>query len=140
MRMLKRFGAVAAAVGVAMALGVSAPASASANAESADETYSEASGQCPYGGGHPNVSRGLNEGSYSAVVKHAQCLWNVQNATGTMRILEDGYFGSSTQAAMFRIQSACGIRNDGVVGPDTWRCLHPDQNPNPGGVGWPIFI
>lgn len=41
---------------------------------------------------------------------------------------------------MRSIQSACGITVDGIIGPKTWKCLHPDQSPNPKykeGV-WPV--
>lgn len=115
-----------------MALSFPVSANASVNAEAGDETYSEASGQCPYSGGHPLLSRRLSGNRYSEPVKHAQCLWNVQNAYGSGRIAEDGWFGSNTEMAIYRIQSACGITQDGAIGPDTWRCLHPDQSPNPG--------
>ncbi|MEV0528907.1 peptidoglycan-binding domain-containing protein [Streptomyces sp. NPDC050439] len=73
-------------------------------------------GTCPYSGSHPELTRGRK-------------LTN-----------QDGYFGSDTYSAMRRIQSACGITVDGIVGPKTWKCLHPDQSPNPKykeGV-WPV--
>ena len=35
----------------------------------------------------------------------------------------DGKFGTDTEAALRRFQSACNIAADGVCGPVTWACL-----------------
>ncbi|GGV65991.1 hypothetical protein GCM10010277_73490 [Streptomyces longisporoflavus] len=116
-------------------LAVGVPAAAEVNPGPAQA----AAGTCPYSGSHPELSR---SDSYSSAVKHAQCLWNTQNSLhgGRKLINQDGYFGTETYSAMHRIQRACGITADGIVGPDTWECLHPDQYPNPRyreGV-WPV--
>lgn len=139
MRFRMKIGATVAALGAAVTLASASSSSASAETGVEQGEVHTAAGQCPYSGGHPQVSEGR---SYSSAVKHAQCLWNVQNkkSGGKNQITEDGYFGPATKTAMWQIQGACGLKADGIVGPKTWKCLHLDQSPNPGdGAGvWPI--
>lgn len=127
MRTRKRLSALIATAGLVLALGV--PVSA-ANAHSTPDAASStvgALGGCNYSGSHPEL-RPSN--SYSAAVKHAQCLHNIQ-APARYDITVDGYFGQLTTIAIKRIQTKCAIDSDGIIGPDTWKCLHPDQVPNP---------
>lgn len=138
-----RLAATVAATGAVLALAGAAPSSASAlEADSALSAAQVAAGQCPYGGSHPELEFDWGD-NYSAAVKHAQCLWNVNNANsgGKTRISVDGYFGADTRGAIYAIQTACGIDNDGIIGPNTWKCLHLDQSPNPAFLGygtWPL--
>ncbi len=100
-----------------------------------------AAGQCPYSGSHPELEYDDGQ-NYSAAVKHAQCLWNVNNAKsgGESRLAEDGLFGWGTRSFIWRIQYACGIDTDYIIGPQTWKCLHLDESPNPKSVSgvWPV--
>jgi peptidoglycan hydrolase-like protein with peptidoglycan-binding domain len=41
----------------------------------------------------------------------------------------DGIYGPATTSAVRVNQAQCGIAEDGVVGPNTWRCLR-DGGPN----------
>lgn len=79
---------------------------------------------CGYNGGHPTLSTG----STGPAVSHAQCLLRMW---GWTNVAQDGDFGPITRDAVMAAQDACGIAVDGVVGPNTWRCLHPDEAPNP---------
>ncbi|MFF9558475.1 peptidoglycan-binding protein [Streptomyces albus] len=78
---------------------------------------------CPYSGGHPTLWY-TDTGS---AVRHAQCLINLYGYRGA----EDGIFGDGTRSAVRDLQRRCGITIDGMVGPNTWNCLHPDKSPNP---------
>ncbi|MEU3727966.1 peptidoglycan-binding domain-containing protein [Streptomyces sp. NPDC033538] len=129
MRIRLKIGSAAVALGAVAAL-VSSANSAPVAGETELGRVLPVAGTCPYSGSHPELTR---SDSYSSAVKHAQCLWNTQNDlhSGRKLINQDGYFGADTYKAMRLIQSACGITVDGIVGPDTWRCLHPDQSPNP---------
>jgi peptidoglycan hydrolase-like protein with peptidoglycan-binding domain len=138
MRIRLKVGSAAVALGAVVAL-VSSSNSVPVAGEVELGRMQPMAGTCPYSGSHPELTR---SDAYSSAVKHAQCLWNTQNDLhgGRKLINEDGYFGSDTYAAMRRIQSACGITVDGIVGTNTWKCLHPDQSPNPKykeGV-WPV--
>ncbi|MGW0903417.1 peptidoglycan-binding domain-containing protein [Streptomyces sp. NPDC002853] len=138
MRIRLKTGSAAVALGAVVALG-GASNSAPAAGEVELGRVLPVAGTCPYSGSHPELTRSE---AYSSAVKHAQCLWNTQNGLhgGRKLINQDGYFGSDTYSVMRKIQSACGITVDGIVGPKTWKCLHPDQSPNPKykeGV-WPV--
>ncbi|MFD7685572.1 peptidoglycan-binding protein [Streptomyces sp. NPDC059781] len=120
MRITKRAGLVISALLLGAgtftstsAIATPAPVSAGAAADSA----------CPYDLAHPS----LWLGDTGKAVTHAQCLLNIYG----MGVAEDGIFGSGTQRAVKAIQARCGITADGIVGPNTWNCLHPDKTPNP---------
>ncbi|MFI0219069.1 peptidoglycan-binding protein [Streptomyces lydicus] len=78
---------------------------------------------CPYDLAHPT----LYPGDTGKAVAHAQCLLNIYGRG----LDEDGIFGSGTKAAVIWAQGRCGLTKDGIVGPKTWNCLHPDVSPNP---------
>jgi peptidoglycan hydrolase-like protein with peptidoglycan-binding domain len=82
-------------------------------------TAAELSGPCPWTGAHPEIRRGV----VSPATRHAQCLlreiWHYN-------IEVDGDFGPATERAVVAHQRDCGIAADGIVGPITWRALHPD--------------
>ena len=103
----------AAATTAAPAIAAPAPASAAAAADSA----------CPYDLAHPT----LYPGDTGKAVAHAQCLLNIYGRG----VAEDGIFGTATKAAVVWAQGRCRIAKDGIVGPRTWNCLHPDVSPNP---------
>jgi zinc D-Ala-D-Ala carboxypeptidase len=75
---------------------------------------------CPYSGLHPSIAPGDD----GPPVAHLQCLLN--KVWGYTDVAADGEFGPITERAVIRHQEDCGIRVDGVVGPETWRHLHPD--------------
>ncbi|MFI9628842.1 peptidoglycan-binding protein [Streptomyces sp. NPDC052042] len=107
----------------ALVLGAGSVAATPAIASPASAPAIMAESACPYTGSHPTLSL-TNTG---AAVKHAQCLLNIYGRG----IAEDGIFGSGTQAAVKWAQGRCKITVDGIVGPKTWDCLHPDKSPNP---------
>lgn len=76
-------------------------------------------GPCNYSGRHPVIRLG----SRGEAVAHAQCL--LRNVRGHRNVVVDGIFGQVTRAAVVAEQRRCRIDQDGEVGPDTWRCLHP---------------
>ncbi|MER6925359.1 peptidoglycan-binding domain-containing protein [Streptomyces spiralis] len=110
---LSAFVLGAAATGAAPAIAAPAPVPAAIAADSA----------CPYDLAHPT----LYPGDTGKAVVHAQCLLNIYGRG----LAEDGIFGSATKAAVVWAQGRCGITKDGIVGPKTWNCLHPDVSPNP---------
>jgi peptidoglycan hydrolase-like protein with peptidoglycan-binding domain len=75
---------------------------------------------CPYSGAHPT----LQQGSSGSAVGHLQCL--LRNVWGYANVAVDGQFGPITRSAVVTHQQDCHIGVDGIVGPDTWRHLHPD--------------
>ncbi|WP_439676783.1 peptidoglycan-binding domain-containing protein [Embleya sp. MST-111070] len=105
----------ASATSAATAPGISSPALASVAVL--------AESPCPYSSGHPN----LYYTDTGSAVRHAQCLINLYG----YGIAEDGIYGASTRTAVKSLQSRCGITVDGMVGANTWNCLHPDKSPNP---------
>ncbi|MFH9188130.1 peptidoglycan-binding protein [Streptomyces sp. NPDC017673] len=107
-------GAAAVAAGPATASPASVPSVPSAPA---------AESACPYDRTHPN----LYPGDTGKAVTHAQCLLNIYGR----HLQEDGVFGAATKAAVIWAQGRCHITTDGIVGPKTWDCLHPDKSPNP---------
>lgn len=98
---------------------------ASANATPAATTHDAGThvvvpfGPCNYSGSHPTI----RQGSSGGVVAHAQCL--LRNVRGHGSVVVDGAFGPVTRAAVVAEQRRCRIAQDGIVGPQTWRCLHP---------------
>lgn len=62
-------------------------------------------------------------GAFTAPVAHAQCL--LRNVWGYGGVDVDGIFGPRTRSAVIDMQRRCGIAPDGIVGPNTWNCLHP---------------
>jgi peptidoglycan hydrolase-like protein with peptidoglycan-binding domain len=118
-----RIGAALAVVSLAAAAAAmlaapvqAAPAPAVTSTETAAQPLS---GPCPWTAAHPEIRRG----DVAPVVRHAQCLlreiWHYNIAV-------DGEFGPATERAVVAHQRDCGIGADGIVGPITWRALHPD--------------
>lgn len=70
-------------------------------------------------GSHPTI----RQGSQGAPVAHAQCL--LRNVWGYGGVDVDGIFGPRTRSAVIDMRRRCGIAQDGIVGPNTWNCLHP---------------
>lgn len=96
-----------------------APAVAAAPAPAAPAATAGALGPCNYSGSHPTI----RQGSQGAPVAHAQCL--LRNVWGYGGVDVDGIFGPRTRSAVIDMQRRCGIAQDGIVGPNTWNCLHP---------------
>lgn len=65
----------------------------------------------------------ISKGARGALVEYAQCLLNKQGAD----LVEDGVFGSATDAAVRDFQRSNGLHADGYVGPKTWNILTIDQ-------------
>lgn len=120
MTVLRRACLVAAAIALS-ASGVAATPAAASPAPA----VSAAAAPCSYSGSHPTLSYG----STGSAVKHAQCLLNYWALNGY--VAQDGIFGSITKLNVELIQGACRIADDGIIGPNTWNCLHPDTYPNP---------
>jgi peptidoglycan hydrolase-like protein with peptidoglycan-binding domain len=95
-------------------VGTATAASAAAPRESV-----AVAGPCPYDAGHPELRRG----SSGEAVRHLQCLLREVWRYG---VTVDSSFGPITEAAVIAHQRDCGIAADGIVGPNTWRALHPD--------------
>lgn len=76
-------------------------------------------GPCNYSGAHPTIQ----QGSRGEAVAHAQCL--LRNVRGHLTVVVDGVFGPVTRSAVIAEQRRCRIAQDGIIGPNTWRCLHP---------------
>lgn len=66
----------------------------------------------------------LRRGSKGAAARHLQCLLN--RVWGYKGVKIDGDFGPKTQTAVQAHQKDCHVRRDSIVGPVTWRRLHPD--------------
>ncbi|MFJ1701277.1 peptidoglycan-binding protein [Streptomyces sp. NPDC088252] len=117
--------AVAGATALAGLTFTASGASATPTATTAPAIASTAAAEtpCPYSGGHPN----LYYTDTGSAVRHAQCLINLYG----YGVAEDGIFGAGTRTAVRDLQSRCQITVDGMVGPNTWNCLHPDKSPNP---------
>ncbi|MFI7413677.1 peptidoglycan-binding protein [Streptomyces sp. NPDC049627] len=120
MMLTKRAGLVLSALVLGAAATTAAPAIAS---PAATPVTAAGDSACPYDLGHPT----LYPGDTGKAVAHAQCLLNIYGRG----LAEDGIFGSSTKSAVKWAQGRCGITKDGIVGPKTWNCLHPDVSPNP---------
>ncbi|MFE0252371.1 peptidoglycan-binding protein [Streptomyces sp. NPDC059010] len=120
MTLTKRTGLVLSALVLGAAATTAAPAIASPASAPAAIAGDSA---CPYDLGHPN----LYPGDTGKAVAHAQCLLNIYGRG----LEEDGIFGSATKTAVKWAQGRCHITKDGIVGPKTWNCLHPDVSPNP---------
>lgn len=108
--------ALSAATVLLLVLGASDPA---AGAEPAPYgTAAAVAADCPEAQSHPEIRRG----STGTAVKHAQCMLN--KGAGYINVEIDGIFGRITEIATKDAQGRCGIDVDGIIGPDTWRCLH----------------
>ncbi|GAB1332235.1 peptidoglycan-binding domain-containing protein [Streptomyces sennicomposti] len=63
----------------------------------------------------------VSRGDTGDRVREIQCLlkyeWFINPGT------VDGVFGSDTEQAVETFQRACPLPDDGIVGPQTWRCL-----------------
>jgi lysozyme len=114
--MLRRILVAASIVFVALTstAAVAVPAGATPPGEVA------AAAPCGYNGAHPT----LRNGSTGEAVAHLQCL--LRNVWDYGNVAVDGQFGPVTESAVITHQRDCHIGVDGVVGPDTWRHLHPD--------------
>ncbi|MFJ4918845.1 peptidoglycan-binding protein [Streptomyces sp. NPDC088725] len=62
----------------------------------------------------------VSPGATGDRVKEIQCLTDY-HGDGPSAL--DGSYGPDTKAAVKRSQKRCGLKQDGIVGPDTWRCL-----------------
>ncbi|MEU5838802.1 peptidoglycan-binding domain-containing protein [Streptomyces diacarni] len=62
-------------------------------------------------------------GHTGSAVAHAQCLLN--RVWGYTAVKIDGQFGDMTEAGVRIMQIRCQIAEDGIIGPNTWACLHP---------------
>lgn len=119
MFLLKRL-ALAASVAVLAGGVLSAPAASAAPAqETVAEAQANALGPCNYSCSHPVLMRGHT----GSAVRHAQCLLN--RVWGYTAVDIDGIFGGMTEAGVRVMQIRCGITEDGIIGPNTWACLHP---------------
>ncbi|MGJ5827311.1 peptidoglycan-binding domain-containing protein [Streptomyces ossamyceticus] len=63
----------------------------------------------------------LRVGSAGNAVRQAQCYLN--NSMTGRKLVEDGNFGSVTNAATRRFQQCAGITVDGTIGAQTWSFL-----------------
>lgn len=106
--------AVGAATVLLVGLGAAAPAAGAAPVQQG--TADRAA--CPETHSHPEIRKG----STGTAVRHAQCL--LQHGAGYKNVEIDGIFGRITDIAVRDAQSRCGVDVDGIVGPDTWWCLH----------------
>ncbi|MFI1304102.1 peptidoglycan-binding protein [Streptomyces sioyaensis] len=120
MTLTRRAGLVVSAFALGAAAVSAGPAIASPASVSAAPASESA---CPYSLSHPT----LYPGDTGKAVAHAQCLLNIYGRG----LAEDGMFGSSTKASVVWAQGRCHLTKDGIVGPKTWNCLHPDVSPNP---------
>ena len=65
----------------------------------------------------------VRRGSRGDAVRAAQVLLFVAQAAGEAPIKIDGVFGASTEEQMRRVQKLGELKEDGIVGPQTWRQL-----------------
>lgn len=75
---------------------------------------------CPYQGPHTTPPGG---GGGTA---HLQCL--LRYVWGYTEVVVDGIAGPATLKAVIAHQIDCDVPADGVVGPQTWRLLHPESS------------
>lgn len=59
-------------------------------------------------------------GSKGEAVRDAQCLLNRK---GNYGLAQDGDFGRKTEAATINFQRSRGLKDDGIIGPQTWAAL-----------------
>ncbi|MBL1104492.1 peptidoglycan-binding protein [Streptomyces sp. 5-8] len=123
---MKRARSLAAVVAVcALASGVGAGTAVAAQTPTGVSAAS--SGKCGYSGSHPTLSYAPS--TYKAAVEHAQCLLlNYHRNAWQGGLSSDGYFGNLTLSAVKQFQSHCGLAKDGIIGPNTWKALHPDTS------------
>ena len=62
----------------------------------------------------------LKTGSKGPAVKVLQCLLNAVEAT---KITVDGLYGAKTKSRVLAIQKSSGLKEDGIVGKETWNAL-----------------
>jgi len=62
----------------------------------------------------------LKTGSKGPAVKVLQCLLNAAEAT---KITVDGLYGAKTKSRVLAIQKSSGLKEDGIVGKETWNAL-----------------
>lgn len=62
----------------------------------------------------------VGPGSSGDRVREIQCL---ADFWGNGPRALDGVYGADTKASVQLMQSICGLTTDGIVGPNTWRCL-----------------
>ncbi|GAA3948317.1 hypothetical protein GCM10022406_32690 [Hymenobacter algoricola] len=65
----------------------------------------------------------LRLGARGELVRHLQCRLNFHRVNLPQPLVEDGDWGSKTQAAVRRFQQGKGLAADAVVGPQTWAQL-----------------
>lgn len=83
----------------------------------------------------PAVPQTLKTGSRGAGVQFLQQRLSQKNAR--QPLAQDGIFGKKTRAAVCAFQKACGLRADGIAGPQTWdRLLHPAVYYRQGDARW----
>lgn len=121
--MRTKIAALAAVVALGSSVALTAPATAAAPAAAVGCTDD-------YNGPHPQLSRATHSGFIHEATTHVQCLLtNWHNIpTGI-----DGYFGSETERNVIKLQKRCYPNSpaewDGIVGPNTWKALHPKEAP-----------
>ena len=69
----------------------------------------------------PVLTKGANPVSGPTVIKKLQLMLNQRG--GFPVLVEDGVFGSSTEAALRRYQQNENLTVDGIVGKQTWTSL-----------------
>lgn len=122
--MRTKIAALAAVVALGSSVALAAPATAAAPMATAAACTSD------YNGPHPQLSRAANSGAENQATTHVQCLLtNWHNIpTGI-----DGYFGPETERNVITLQKRCYPNSpgewDGIVGPNTWKALHPKEAP-----------
>ncbi|MGW4234263.1 peptidoglycan-binding domain-containing protein [Streptomyces sp. NPDC004980] len=108
--------ALSAVVVLLLGLGASAPAAGAATVPHGTTVVAT---DCPETlDNHPEIRRG----STGTAVRHAQCM--LRKGAGYLGVEIDGIFGPVTEYSTKEAQSRCGVAKDGIIGPDTWRCLH----------------
>ncbi|MFQ6229418.1 peptidoglycan-binding domain-containing protein [Nocardia sp. NPDC002869] len=101
-------GAARALVAAALAVGVATAAGALAQATPYTAVADAA------------VSKCAEEGPILAMGSTGTCVDTVQ---GVLGVKVDGIYGSATVEAVRRFQRDAGLRDDGMVGPETWAAL-----------------
>jgi peptidoglycan hydrolase-like protein with peptidoglycan-binding domain len=66
-------------------------------------------------------TQALKTGSKGSLVKVLQCILNSEGVSPKLAI--DGVFGQKTKTRVLAVQKANGLKQDGIVGPDTWNVL-----------------
>ena len=88
----------------------------------------EAPAACP----NPGSARPtLRSGARGLYAQYLQCRLNYHRAGRPQSLVEDGVWGSKTQAAVLAFQRSRGLEPDAVVGPLTWGRLDAGGQPVP---------